>query len=287
MITSVKNYSAAFCGFCMVLLFFVAGCDADCTECKFKANAGGDCLNNTNYQPYKDCELLLHREYSFGTCECKCVTGWTGQNCDQPTSPVTCPGTVTDVDNNVYDVIKIGNQCWMKQNLKTTRYRDGSAILTGLNNSTWESTEYGAYAIFNDNLNNDSIYGKLYNFNAVSSQKLCPDGWHIPSAAEWQLLLNTAGDDAESYKSTLGWTTGSGTNTTEFTILPGSIRLSDGTYGSTGFNLGEYAGFWSRTSSPGQEDDFAKQMYIIKGDSYVQISDALKNAGLSCRCVKD
>ncbi|MCE2840284.1 MAG: hypothetical protein LW729_02725 [Bacteroidetes bacterium] len=98
--------------------------------------------------------------------------------------------TVSDIDGNVYNAVQIGNQCWTQSNLKTSRYRNGDNIPTGLSNVDWENTNSGAYAIYNNDPVNDGLYGKLYNHYAVTdSRGLCPTGWHVPSDGEWKKLI--------------------------------------------------------------------------------------------------
>jgi len=102
-----------------------------------------------------------------------------------------------DIDGNVYKTVQIGTQLWMKENLKTTRYRDGSVIPTNLSDRQWKKTTRGAYAIYDKKPENDKIFGKLYNWYAVAdSRNLCPTGWHVPSDAEWTTLENLLGGDS-------------------------------------------------------------------------------------------
>ena len=117
-------------------------------------------------------------------------------------------GTVTDIDGNVYNTVKIGNQCWMSENLKVTKYSDGSPIPHVIDPIEWagiynKDTNY-AYCYYNNNANGEAdIYGALYNWaaamgkNTLSSnsnpsgvQGVCPDGWHLPSNSEWTELEN-------------------------------------------------------------------------------------------------
>ncbi len=108
-----------------------------------------------------------------------------------------CPGTptLTDIDGNSYNTVLIGTQCWMKENLRVTHYRNGTPIeYPGNNNSAWSSNTTGAYAWYNNNLNWKGIYGALYNGYAVSNANgLCPVGWHIPSDQEWTQLTDYIG----------------------------------------------------------------------------------------------
>ena len=113
--------------------------------------------------------------------------------------------TVKDIDGNVYKTVKIGNQVWMAENLRTTRYANGESIPLGTSSSTITSYRYNP----NDNANNVFTYGYLYNWPAVmhgssSSSKnpsgvqgVCPDGWHVPSDAEWTELTDYVGSQSE------------------------------------------------------------------------------------------
>ncbi|MBK9327803.1 MAG: fibrobacter succinogenes major paralogous domain-containing protein [Sphingobacteriales bacterium] len=141
------------------------------------------------------------------------------------------PSTVTDIDGNVYNVVKIGNQCWMKENLKTTRYNDGSAIPTGLSNTAWEATTNGAYAIYDNNAANNTTYGKLYNWYAVNTGKLAPAGWHVPTDAEWTTLTTYLGGVRVAggpMKATTLWASPNvgATNSSGFTGLPAGYRAA-------------------------------------------------------------
>lgn len=100
------------------------------------------------------------------------------------------PGTVTDVDGNIYPTVVIGNQVWMTQNLKVTHYRNGTAIdYPGENNDAWYLNNGGAYAWYNNIIEWKDIYGGLYNYYAVVNQNgLCPEGWHVPGVEEWNQL---------------------------------------------------------------------------------------------------
>jgi uncharacterized protein (TIGR02145 family) len=102
-------------------------------------------------------------------------------------------GDVTDADGNVYQSVRIGNQVWMTENLRVTKYNDGSDIPLDTSRSTWIATPTPKYCFYNNTTNADSIkkYGALYNWYVVDSsnpKKLAPTGWHVPSDAEWNTL---------------------------------------------------------------------------------------------------
>lgn len=202
-----------------------------------------------------------------------------------------CPNTVKDIDGNVYNVVQIGNQCWMKENLKVSRYRDGTSITTNLIDSIWEITTNGAYAYPNNNIANNNIYGKLYNWYAVNTGKLAPAGWHVPSYGEWVLLVAQLGGElvaGDKMKSTSSlWTPYSGiinTDSSGFSALPAGVRsgsiLSGGFYG-----LGQNAVFWSSTERY-IDAAWVRSLHYLDSGAYSE-DDHFKNYGLSVRCVKD
>jgi uncharacterized protein (TIGR02145 family) len=209
-------------------------------------------------------------------------------------------GQFTDIDGNIYDTIAIGTQVWMKQNLKVSKYRNGDPIPTNLSNSAWSGTTSGAYAIYNNAVLNDSIYGKLYNWYAVADPRgLCPTGWHVPSDAEWQTLETSLGMPASELNNTGGrgsaqnvggkmkavsslWlapNTGA-TNSSGFTGLPGGYRASDGTFNS----IGNYGFWWSSTQN---STSFAWNRYLYHFGALVGRGNPTESYGFSVRCVRD
>ena len=197
------------------------------------------------------------------------------------------PGNgATDIDGNTYTSIIINGQEWMQQNLAVTKYRNGDPIPTGLSNTTWQNTTSGAYAIYNNDAANNTLYGKLYNWYAVNDGRgLCPTGWHVPSDAEWTTLENNLGGSGVAggkMKSTTGWTspnTGA-TNSSGFTAFPGGCRNSNGTYDGIG-NFG----FWWSSSESGSGSAWTRSLYYSV--SIVVRSNFNKRLGFSVRCVRD
>lgn len=221
---------------------------------------------------------------------------------------ITSPGNgcgpnspVTDIDGNVYQTVSIGTQCWMKENLKTSKYRDGSSIPTDLSDSAWQATTTGAYSIYNDESANDTTYGKLYNwFTVTDSRNLCPLGWHVPSDEEWKTLeifMGMSASDADlvgggrgsaqniggKFKSTsLLWTapnTGA-TNESGFSGLPGGNTNNDGTY----TYIRDISYWWSSTEFSA-ELGWNRFLYFSAGDSYRSYN--FKQNGFSVRCLRD
>ena len=104
--------------------------------------------------------------------------------------------TITDIDGNTYNVIEIGGtgHFWTKENLTTSKYRNGEPILTGLSNSQWQSTTSGAYSVYDNITSNNVTYGKLYNWYAVNDARgICPAGYHIPDNGDWAVLIQNCG----------------------------------------------------------------------------------------------
>lgn len=192
-------------------------------------------------------------------------------------------GTVTDIDGNVYHTVKIGSQVWMVENLRTTRLNDGSKILLVTDDDQWEELlNTPGFCFYNNNANNDIIYGKLYNWDAVNFGKLCPIGWHVPSNAEWYTLTTYLGGNPVAggkmkEAGTAHWAspnTGA-TNSSGFTALPGGSRNYLGFFSAMTYN----AYFWSSS-------DYWFR-YLSSESEIVYSNYSYYNDGFSCRCLKD
>jgi uncharacterized protein (TIGR02145 family) len=201
-------------------------------------------------------------------------------------------GQFTDIDGNVYDTIAIGTQVWMKQNLKTSKYRNGDPIPTNLNNTTWQNTTLGAYAIYDNTAANDNVYGKLYNWYAVAdSRGLCPTGWHVPSDAEWTTLENflggssVAGGKMKAVSSLWDSPNRGATNSSGFTGLPGGLRNFDGPFVFGPNAVFGNEGYW--WSSTQHSSTNAWYRYLRYDSAYSDRDTYGKMHGLSVRCVRD
>jgi uncharacterized protein (TIGR02145 family) len=208
---------------------------------------------------------------------------------DNPTEsePEPVTGTVTDIDGNVYTTVTIGNQVWMAENLKTTRYNNGDSIPTGLSDNDWQNTTSGACAIYNNNAANNSTYGKLYNWYAVNDPRnLSPGGWHAPTDAEWTTLVTYLGGDGVAggklkEAGTAHWNGPNGaSNKSKFTALPGGQRSWYGPYAT----LGTYGYWWS--SSEGFASGSWGWTMVNSLDS-VKRFNYTKKVGFSIRCLKN
>jgi len=192
---------------------------------------------------------------------------------------------LTDVDGNNYNIIQIGNQIWMKENLKVSKYRNGDSIQTNLNNADWTSNNNGAFDIYENNPNNNIGYGKLYNFFAISNPKgLCPFGWKVPTLDEMNILFNYLGGTtyaAEKLKQAFGWLgTNRGNNISDFSANAGGRRWD---YGDNE-QLISQGNFWMSTEI---DADRAKSFIMNYGSYSVLIVNEDKNNGFSVRCLKE
>jgi uncharacterized protein (TIGR02145 family) len=195
--------------------------------------------------------------------------------------------TVTDIDGNTYNTVVIGTQEWMQENLKTTKYRDGSAIPGNLNDSAWIIDSIGAQADYNNDLANTAIYGKLYNWYAVADPRgLCPVGWHVPSDSEWTTLENflggasVAGGKMKAVSPLWLSPNTYATNSSGFSGLPGASRYTNGSY----YSIGKFSYWWSSTQNSTTDAWFRYLAYGV-GDVYRNFNT--KSNGFSVRCVRD
>jgi len=197
-------------------------------------------------------------------------------------------GTVTDIDGNVYHTVTIGTQVWMAENLKTTRYNDGTAIPFVTDSIAWSHLTTPGYCWFNnDSATYGNTYGALYNWYTVNTGKLAPTGWHVPTDSEWTVLTSYLGGDSVAGgklkdTGTTYWqspNTGA-TNTSGFTALPAGGRLANGTF----FDIGTYSFWWSSTAY-----DVIYSWYRIMLFSAANVSsnNFYNTSACSVRCVRD
>lgn len=228
----------------------------------------------------------------------------------------TIPDAVTDVDGNHYDAVKIGDQVWMKQNLKTTRYADGTVIPPStVSSDQTPLAKENPYRWAPGNVEmNVQKYGWLYNWMAVMRdsvgsdlnpsgvQGICPDGWHVPSHAEWIQLTDYVSSDrkmrcpasaefaiAKALCAQTDWNYGvdkgdvgndlSTNNATGFSVLPAGHASFD-----FGYQIGSIAYFW--TSSYGINKMVYIRQFHCENDDVDETTWPI-DAGLSVRCVKD
>jgi len=189
-------------------------------------------------------------------------------------------GEIRDGDGNEYTTVTIGSQVWLKENLRATKYNDGTAIphVTG---DAWDPLLTPAYCWFGDVEANKDIYGGLYNLFAVKTGKLCPDGFHVPSRGELLILTDFLGDlPGGKMKSVTLWSAPNegATNSSGFTALPGGMHTS--TFIHNGMN-GYY---WTSTLFNASSGYYVSLSY---NDALVQEDHRWGSSGLSVRCVQD
>ena len=222
-------------------------------------------------------------------------------------------GTLSDIDGNSYGTIEIGTQVWMAENLKVTKYPDGSPITQISGETEWKAMtpDVQAYCWYNNLTEYSDTSGALYTWaaamnGALSSdtipsgvQGVCPDGWHIPSDAEWKVLemfLGMSQADADDYdwrgsdeggqlKETgfSNWAlpnTG-GSNSSGFTGVPGGFRSAKGVF----FSIDQYAAYWASGEEVGTDKAWYRTLHYDKEQVYRQYNDM--RLGLSVRCIED
>jgi uncharacterized protein (TIGR02145 family) len=201
-------------------------------------------------------------------------------------------GNMTDQDGNIYRTVKIGEQTWMAENLRTTHYQDGSQIPDVTNIDSWGFLNTGAYCFYNNDILNKNAYGALYNWYTIGDQgKICPSGWHVPSDAEWTILENfLGGSNSAGMKikevGLIHWVSPNigASNLSGFTALPAGARnysVKDDFLG-----LGQIGMWWSSTEHH-TFNDSAWYRSLITFESVLVRNYYLKRVGISVRCVMD
>ena len=252
----------------------------------------------------------------YGCTDTAVVTVWVTNSNLPEGDGFPCSGyeTVTDIDGNVYNTVKIGQQCWMKENLRVEHYADGTEI--ALSSTTNASIPHRYYP--NNNADYVHSYGYLYNWPAVlrgnspsstnpsNVQGVCPTGWHVPSNAEWTQLSDyvssqnvyTCGNDssniAKAMAANLGWLAHGGdcevgnnqfqNNATGFSALPAG-GFNNGNYFYYGV-FGETAAFWSSSSIDHSNDPFLCVISYASNNLLYSVSYP-SDRGFSVRCVFD
>jgi uncharacterized protein (TIGR02145 family) len=227
---------------------------------------------------------------------CMADTGGTAQQI------VASAGTVTDIDGNAYQTVKIGTQVWMAENLRVTKYNDGTAIPLDTSKATWSNAETPKYCFYKNTTatDNNKKYGALYNWYVVRSanpKKIACAGWHVPSDAEWDTLQNCliakgykwdgtirGNKIAKSLTAKTEWSTTAtmGTigcdltknNTSGFSAFPGGYRDYNGSFGHQG-----YYGFWWSATAGDESSAYGRFLYC---DSDSLDRDIYRGDGRSC-----
>jgi uncharacterized protein (TIGR02145 family) len=202
--------------------------------------------------------------------------------------------TVTDIDGNVYSTVTVGTQVWMKENLKTTKFNDNTAIPLVTDNTTWAALLTPAYTWYNNDAGTyKAAYGALYSWFTLDlagngGKNVCPTGWHVPAITEWatmETFLGGQGVAGGKLKETgtthwLAPNTGA-TNESGFTAVPGGYRNYDGSFK----NIGIAVYWWSSTE---YSTNYAWYRMIAYDNGGLGLNkDNSKNTGFSIRCLRD
>ncbi len=200
----------------------------------------------------------------------------------------TYDGRAVDIDKNVYFYVQIGGRDWMVSNLKTTRLNDGTTLQNVAGNLDWFlSWRRGlpSYCLYENDEKYKDVYGVLYNYYTVETEKLCPEGWRIPTKPDIETLINyVGGQDVAGGKlkgtGTIYWkepNTGA-TDEFRFNALPGGIRSGSGQFGLPG----EAGAWWTTTSDEAQ----AFLYFMTYDEEKIFWFNVVKGNGSSVRCMR-
>ena len=207
------------------------------------------------------------------------------------------PGPViSDVDGNSYNTVYIGNQQWMSENLKVSKYNDGTSIPNVTDSAQWTQLTNGAWVYHENNQSNNDKYGKLYNWYTVSTsmswfdKNVCPTGWHVPTHTEWTVLTDFLGGENVAIGKlkevgTTNWPYPNieATNITLFSALPSGFRIFNGSYSY----IGLFGDWWSSTEHAYYpESAWGRQLYYDYNSNSRMSTYSDKKSGMSIRCLK-
>jgi uncharacterized protein (TIGR02145 family) len=217
--------------------------------------------------------------------------------------PPDCPDQVVDVEGNVYATVMIADRCWMKENLRTVHYKNGTPITNVSDGTAWANLTTEAYAWFGNDSTWKDEYGPLYNWWAVADPNgLCPEGWKMPVNSDWIALSDLAGGTSSpngnklkscrQVNSPFGglcntsvhprWDYSSlhhGTDDFGISALPGGYRGWSGDF----YDVGKYGGWWSAT----EDWNSAYSRMLDYSAGYIIANAVNKRFGLSVRCIKE
>lgn len=185
---------------------------------------------------------------------------------------------VVDEDGNQYKTVKIGTQVWMAENLKTSTLNNGTPIVKVIDKGTWKNTTNPAFCLYDDSETNKKLYGVLYNWYSVETNKLCPVGWHVPTVedfAELNKVINCNGESGGCASLLPG-------GSSKFNAQLGGFNDPNHYYGANNYSgLGAGGHYWTAS-----ERDSMSFVIYISSEHYRWGKDP-KNVGNSVRCLKD
>lgn len=228
-------------------------------------------------------------------------------SCDKGVPPVEeTEGTMTDIEGNVYKTVRIGNQWWMAENLRTTKYNDGTPITHLTDDYNWSQNTQGAFCFYNNTIDSDSIkkFGAIYNWHAINTKKLAPKGWHVTTNEEWDFIQNYLIANGYNWDGTLDsnkiaksmairsdWSISNAlgaigndlikNNSSGFSAFPGGIRINDGRF----YNCGNSCSWWTSTEIGRLNAYYSFLMYDRR--DLIRSNTSMLRTGKSVRCVKD
>ncbi len=214
--------------------------------------------------------------------------------------PFSGMSQVTEIDGNTHKTVLIGTQVWMAENLRTTKYNDGTLIPLVTENKEWNSLETPGFCWYDNEQDLSNAYGALYNWYSVNTGKLCPIGWHVPSDVEWAILISYLGDypggklkdnnqgifyprQGLIVKFGNEWEEEPNPYSTDqysFTALPGGFRGERG----RSYHKGLYGTWWSSTE---KSSKLAWHWGMERDKFGVYRRGLKKKYGMSIRCIKD
>jgi uncharacterized protein (TIGR02145 family) len=215
------------------------------------------------------------------------ATNSNGTGYGNPVAVTTIDTTISDVENNHYHIVQIGTQVWMAENLRTTKFNDGTTILYVPDDQAWSDLLRDGYCWYNNDVTNKATYGAMYNWYAVTELNFCPPGWHIPTDVEWNTLTAFLGGEASAggklkEAGTVHWAspnTGA-TNSSGFGALPGGARANDGGF----FVLTQNGYYWSSVAVTTVS---AWGTSINYNDAHDDLSPFDNRSGFSVRCIRN
>jgi uncharacterized protein (TIGR02145 family) len=204
-------------------------------------------------------------------------------------------GTIYDIDSNRYKIVGIGSQIWMAENLKVTRFNNGTSISNITDSIKWYWADDPGYCWYNNNsILNKQTYGGLYNYYAVETGLLCPVGWHVPDNNDWDVLIKYIGDRkiVGAKLKQVGFDLWKEPNSNPspatdeygFRAIPGGYRKLSYNIDAEFTGIGSLAMFWCFDAS---DKYFAAFKYLGSNSSALSSYIKQKRAGLSIRCILD
>ena len=292
-------------GFIALGLLTLAGCEKDDdtdmdTTAKTETSDSDGRTDSDKGDDITDTSSDEGTDSDDGTTETSSDDGSTGSD-DEGTDTDSGDGTTddstveygegaTDIVGNTYKSVIIGDQEWMAENLRTTKYSDGTPIPNVTDETEWYNDTTGAWCHYDNDNKYDTIYGKLYNWYAVETSKLCPTGWHVPTDSEWTELTDYlysngySGEEGKVLKATSGWDDdGNGTDNYGWNGLPGGYRYGLGDF----YSIGSISSWWSSSYYDTYFSSYAETRNLLNSFDDVSLGSNFKMFGHSVRCLKD